>query len=118
LLRQWTANVGRRKRVAGIIGGIFGGFARPMTTRVSRPAAAAATDQSATGQHSNLPVVVVAPRSASRTPIPHDLFVNQFTTPSTAAVASHALAAPVPDQQSLTELKAHSTYLAVAAEGN
>jgi hypothetical protein len=105
--------------VVGIIGGIFGGFARPMTTRVHPSAAVAATDQPDADQRSNLPVAVVTSRPINRTPIPHDLFINQFTTPSTAAVASDALTAPaVPDHQSLTELKAHSTYLAVAAEGN
>jgi hypothetical protein len=105
--------------VVGIIGGIFGGFARPMTSRTTQARPVAATSESpATGQRSNLPVAVVPARPANPVPVPHDLFLNQFTTPSTAAVASIAFAAPHAPEQSLTELKAHSTYLAVAAKGN
>jgi hypothetical protein len=105
--------------VVGIIGGIFGGFARPMTTRTPQTPPVDKPESPATNQRSNLPVAVVSSRPISPPPIPHDLFLNQFTTPSTAAVASTALAAPVmPIQQSSAEMKAHSTYLAVAAERN
>ena len=105
--------------MVGIIGGMFGGFARPMTSRATPvPPVAAPSDSPAASQRSNLPVAIVPARPASPVPIPHDLFLNQFTTPSTAAVASIAFAAPHAPEQSLTELKAHNTYLAVAAEGN
>ncbi len=101
--------------MAGIIGGIFGGFARPVTMRTPEAPPAAPSETSATSPQSNLPVASVPPRPVGPTPVPYDLFLDQFTTPSTAAVAGIARAAP--DRPSLTELRAHAAYLAVAAEG-
>ena len=107
--------------MAGIIGGILGGLipSRPMAIPAGRilsvPTRSNSDKPATSGQSSNLPVAIVTAPRTSPTPQVYDLFVNQFTTPSTAAVASIAFAeSSTTEYRSMTEVRAHASYSAVA----